>query len=92
MFWITEKGIDYLTHIIDKYTATSRWTSAMSRDLDILGILERRGGGYTSKQIIDFLGSRDIESPLAGSVEEYYKSIKGLERRGLIANLEGGGS
>ena len=89
MLWITDKGIDYLTHIIDKYTGTGKWSSSMSRDLDILGILERRGGGYTISQIIDLLETRDIEHPLIGTREQYSKSIKSLERRELITDIGG---
>ena len=84
MFWITEEGIDYLTHIIDKYTATSKWTSAMSRDLDILGFLESQGGGWTASQIIDELASRPIERPLTGTREDYHESMKRLIKRGFI--------
>ena len=89
MLWITNKGIDYLTHIIDKYTGTGKWTNTMSRDLDILGILERRGGGYTPSQIIGLLEARDIESPLIGTREQYSKSIESLEKKGFIVEVGG---
>ena len=90
MLWITNKGVDYLTHIIDKYTGTSKWSKAMSRDLDILGILEERGGGYTPGQLVNILASRDIEHPLIGTDEQYLQSLKRLVRRGFVTDLEGG--
>lgn len=86
MKWITEKGIDYLTKLIDQM-GTSKWSIKKGRKLDILGLVERRGGGLSDSQIISLLASRDIETPLTGTREQYLEAMRDLEMDGYIEDL-----
>ena len=82
-YWITPEGIDYLTKIIDHPGRYSNY----DRELDILGVLEGRGGGYSEKQTIDWLSVRPIEDPLIGTRDDYKKTFRKLESRGYIVNV-----
>jgi len=85
MYWITSKGIDYLTEIIDK--APSRHTNEDTRRQDLLGILESRGGGYSAEQLVSFLERRPIERPLVGSRSQYLDTLESLERGRYVEEL-----
>ena len=87
MYWITEKGIDYLTKIIDQPTKIS---GVRNRYLDILGELEYRGGGLSAGQVVSYLEARDIEAPLTGTREQYFRAIGNLEKEGYIIDLSRG--
>ena len=82
MYWITSKGVDYLTHIIDNMNRY--WSDERSREEDVLGELEYRGGGFSSSQIVDYSSQRDIPDPLIGTREQYLRTINKLERRGYL--------
>lgn len=81
--WITSKGVDRLTHIIDAWITGEE----SRRQQDVLGVIERRGGGYTAEQVIDILEKRPIDTPLVGSRSDYYRTIERLERNGCIDDL-----
>lgn len=85
MYWITSKGIDYLTSIIDK--APSKHTGEDTRRQDLLGILESRGGGYSTQQLVGFLEARPIERPLIGTPLQYSKTLENLEKGGYVEDL-----
>ena len=79
MYWITSKGIDYITDLIEK--PPSKYTGEDARKMDILGCVENRGGGYTAGQILDFCERREIKSPLIGTRNQYLKTLQNLEIR-----------
>ncbi len=85
MYWITEKGRDRITYIIDNMN--KYWSDGRSRELDILGFLEARGGGFTPGQVIDSSASRDIERPLTGSRGDYHETFKKLTREGYVEDI-----
>ncbi len=86
MYWITDKGVERLTYIIDNMN--KYWSPGRSRELDLLGFMEAHGGGFSFDQIISKLGSRDIDTPLSGSGRDYERTLKSLARQGYISDLE----
>lgn len=84
-YWITSKGIDYLTSLIDK--SPSKYTGEDTRRQDILGIMELEGGGYSPGQIITMLEKRDIRNPLWGTKDKYLSTLQSLEKGGYIQEV-----
>jgi len=84
--WITPEGVEHITELIEM--PPSKFGSRHTREQDILGAVEFRGGGYSAGQLVDFLANRSIRDPLwGGNKEAYYGTIRDLVSRGYLQDI-----